>query len=185
MTRSVKLYVVADVDDPPKSVVVITPVAEFSEQFANDAFVNTFVVSEKVNVLSPVAATVATVPEKFPAIVPNDPAPVVQVGASDTVSKALELLPALPSLFSTLIKYVPSVGKVKFAVIDVALVKVTVFAGVIDPLEPIASTCGMDTKFCPVITTFVAVLGIAEGLIEDTTGLLLLQKMQSLMFHYY
>ena len=120
--------------------------------------------------LSPVATTVATVPEKFPAIVPNDPALVVHVGASDTVSKALELLPALPSLFSTLIKYVPSVGKVKFAVIDVALVYVTVFAAVIDPLEPIASTCGMDTKFCPVITTFVAVLGIAEGLIEDTTG---------------
>ena len=135
-----KLYVVADVDDPPKSLVVIAPVLEFSEQFACEAFVKTFVVSENDNVLSPVAATVATVPEKFPAIVPNDPALVVHVGASDTVSKALELLPALPSLFSTLIKYVPSVGKVKFAVIDVALVYVTVLAAVIDPLEPIAST---------------------------------------------
>ena len=104
-------------------------------------------VSEKASVLSPVAATVATVPEKFPAIVPNDPAPVVQVGASETVSKALELLPALPSLFSTRKKYVPSVGKVKFAVIDVALVYVTVFAAIIAPVEAIASTCGIDTKF--------------------------------------
>ena len=109
MTRSVKLYVVADVDDPPKSVVVITPVAELSEQFACDAFVSTFVVSEKANVLSPVAATVATVLEKLPAIVPRGPAPVVQVGASDTVNIAELDLTALPSLFSTRIKYVPSV----------------------------------------------------------------------------
>ena len=38
-------------------------------QFACEAFVNTLVVSEKAKVLSPVAATVATVPEKLPAIV--------------------------------------------------------------------------------------------------------------------
>ena len=103
MTRSVKLYVVADVDDPPKSVVVITPVAEFSEQFACEAFVKTFVVSEKDKVLSPVAATVATVPEKLPAILPREPAPVVHDGASDTVNIAPDLT-ALPSLFSTRIK---------------------------------------------------------------------------------
>ncbi len=60
-----KLYVVADVDDPPKSDVVITPVAEASEQFACDALVKTLVVSEKVTV-SPVATTVSTVPEKSP-----------------------------------------------------------------------------------------------------------------------
>ena len=133
MTRSVKLYVVADVDDPPKSVVVITPVAELSEQFACDAFVSTFVVSEKANVLSPVAATVATVPEKLPAIVPREPAPVVQVVASDTVNMAEPDLTALPSLFSTRIKYVPSTGNVKLAVIDVALVNVIVFAAVTAP----------------------------------------------------
>ena len=104
MTRSVKLYVVADVDDPPKSVVVITPVVEFSEQFACEALVNTLVVSEKANVPSPVAATVATVPEKLPAIVPREPAPVVQVGASHTVNIADPDLTALPSLFSTRIK---------------------------------------------------------------------------------
>ncbi len=104
MTRSVKLYVVADVDDPPKSLVVITPVAEFSEQFACEALVNTLVVSEKDNVPSPVAATVATVPEKLPAIVPREPALVVHVGASDTVNIAVPDLAALPSLFSTRIK---------------------------------------------------------------------------------
>ena len=138
MTRSVKLYVVADVDDPPKSVVLITPALE-REQFACEAFVKTFVVSEKVRELSPVAATVATVPEKLPAMVPREPAPVVHVGASDTVNIAELDLPALPSLFSALIKYVPSTGKVKFAVTDVALVKVTVFAEIIDPVEEIAS----------------------------------------------
>ena len=99
MTRSVKLYVVADVDDPPKSLVVITPVVEFSEQFACPAFVSTFVVSEKDNVPSPVAATVATVPEKLPAIVPREPAPVVQVGASDTVNIADPDLTALHHCF--------------------------------------------------------------------------------------
>ena len=34
VARRVKLYVVGVVDDPPKSLVVITPVLEFSEQFA-------------------------------------------------------------------------------------------------------------------------------------------------------
>ena len=38
------------------------------------------------------------------ALEPNEPAAVVQAGASDTVSKAVELLAALPSGFSTLIK---------------------------------------------------------------------------------
>jgi hypothetical protein len=140
VTRRVKLYVVADVDDPPKSVVVITPVVEFSEQFACEALVNTLVVSEKDNVLSPVAATVATVPENPPAMVPREPAPVVQVGASDTVNIAEPDLAALPSLFSTRIKYVPSTGNVKLAVIDVALVNVIVFAGVTAPVVEIAST---------------------------------------------
>jgi hypothetical protein len=51
---------------------------------------------------SEVAATVATVPEKSPAIVPNVPEAVVQVGASDTVNKAVLDLTAKPSLFSIL-----------------------------------------------------------------------------------
>ena len=38
------------------------------------------------------------------ALEPNEPAEVVQAGASDTVSNALELLTALPSGFSNLRK---------------------------------------------------------------------------------
>ena len=135
------------------------------------AFVKTLVVSEKDNVLSPVAATVATVPEKLPAMVPREPAPVVQVGASDTVNIAVPDLTALPSLFSTRIKYVPSTGKVKLAVIDVALVNVMLFAAVTAPVEEIASTCGTDTKFVPAITTLVAVLGIVLGVTPVIVGL--------------
>ena len=121
--------------------------------------------------MSPEAATVATVPEKLPAIVPNEPADVVQPGASDTVKSADELLTALPSLFSTLIKYVPSVAKVKFAVMDVALVNETELAIVTAPVELIASTCGTDTKLVPVITTLVAVFSIVDGLIPEIVGL--------------
>jgi hypothetical protein len=94
--------VVAVVELPPKSVVVIAPVVEFKAQFAWAAFVNTDVVSEYVTELSEVPATVATVPEKSPAIVPKEPAAVVHVGAVDAVIILLELLPALPSGFSTL-----------------------------------------------------------------------------------
>ena len=155
---------------PPKSVVVITPVDEFKVQLACEAFVNTDVVSLKVTV-SPEAATVATVPEKFPCIVPNEPADVVQPGASDTVKSADELLTALPSLFSILIKYVPSVAKVKFAVMDVALVNETELAMVTAPVELIASTCGTDTKLVPVITTLVASFVIVDGLIPEIVGL--------------
>ena len=101
---------------------------------------------------------------------PNDPALVVQDGASETVSIALELLPALPSLFSARIKYVPSTGSVKFAVIEVALVKVTVLAAVIAPVEAIASTCGIETKLVPAITTLVASLVIVLGVTPVTVG---------------
>ena len=155
---------------PPKSVVVITPVDEFKVQLACEAFVKTLVVSLKVTV-SPEAATVATVPEKFPAIVPNEPAAVVQPGASDTVKSADPVLAALPSLFSTLIKYVPSTVKVKFAVIDVALENETELAMVTAPVELIASTCGTDTKLVPVITTLVASFVIVDGLIPEIVGL--------------
>ena len=44
----------------------------------------------------------------------------------------------------------------KFATIDVALVNETELAAVTAPLEAIASTCGIDTKLVPVITTLVA-----------------------------
>lgn len=46
-------------------------------------------------------------------------------------------------MFSILIKYVPSTGNVKFAVIELALVNVTEFAVTIAPVEElIASTKG-------------------------------------------
>ena len=51
----------------------------------------------------PVATTVASVPEKSPAIVPIEPAPVVQSGASETVKKLAADIPEFPSGFSTLI----------------------------------------------------------------------------------
>ena len=70
-------------------------------QFACEAFVKTFVTSLK-DIVSPEAASVATVPEEFPSIVPNEPADVVQPGASDTVKIAVPDLAALPSLFSLL-----------------------------------------------------------------------------------
>ena len=53
--------------------------------------------------LSPEAATVATVPEKAPATVPKEPASVVQVGAADAVKKLAADIPEFPSGFSTLI----------------------------------------------------------------------------------
>ena len=52
------------------------------------------------------------------------------------------LLTALPSLFSTLKKYVPSTAKVNVATIVVAEVYVILSAAVIAPVELIASTCG-------------------------------------------
>ena len=58
----------------------------------------------------------------------------------------------------------PSTGKVKLAVIDVAELKETEFALVIPPVEFIASTVGTDTKFVPVITTLVASFVITLGL---------------------
>ena len=82
--------------------VVITPVEEFKVQFAWDAFVKTFVVSEKAIVESEEPAIVATVPEKLPAIVPNDPAFVEKLGAVEAVIIALALLPELPSSSSIL-----------------------------------------------------------------------------------
>ena len=105
---------------------------------------------------------------------PKFPAAVVHAGASDTVNIAEADLAARPSLFSTLKKYVPSTGNVKFAVREVALVNVTEFAVTIAPLdELIASTVGgveLSLKFVPVITTFVAVFSITVGLIDEIVG---------------
>ena len=61
---------------------LITPVDVFKVTFA---VVNTEVVSEKVIALSEVPAIVVTVPEKLPAIVPKEPAEVVNDGAVDAV----------------------------------------------------------------------------------------------------
>ena len=59
-----------------------------------------------------VAFVAATVKSTLPkaATVPKLPAAVVHAGASDTVSKAVPDLHAIPSLFSNHKKYVPSVS---------------------------------------------------------------------------
>ena len=123
-----------------------------------------------------VAFVAATVKLIVPAAcaVPKLPAAVVHAGASDTVSKAVPDLHAIPSLFSNLKKYVPSTGKVKFAVTDVALENVTEFADTIAPLDELtASTVGgveLSLKFVPVITTFAALLSMTVGLIDEIVG---------------
>ena len=120
-----------------------------------------------------VAATVKFIVPKA-ATVPKFPAAVVHAGASDTVNIALADLHAIPSLFSSLRKYVPSTGKVKFAVTEVALVNVTEFAVTIAPVdELIASTKGgveLSLKFVPVITILPALLSITVGLIDEIVG---------------
>ena len=123
-----------------------------------------------------VAFVAATVKFTDPAAatVPKFPAEVVHAGASDTVNIAEADLHAIPSLFSNLKKYVPSTGKVKFAVTEVALVNVTEFAVTIAPVdELIASTKGgveLSLKFVPVITTLAALLSITVGLIPVIVG---------------
>jgi hypothetical protein len=83
-------------------------------------------VIEYVTALSDVALTVNE-PALPAATEPKEPAAVDQVGASETVSKAVELLTAKPSGFSTLIKYVPSTVSVALIVNCVALSLVTEF----------------------------------------------------------
>jgi hypothetical protein len=123
-----------------------------------------------------VAFVAATVKLTLPAAttVPRLPAAVVHAGASETVNNALFDLVAIPSLFSSLKKYVPSTGNVKFAVTDVALVNVTELAVTIAPVDAlIASTKGgveLSLKFVPVITTLAALLSITVGLIEPIVG---------------
>jgi len=98
--------VVADVELPPKSLVVITPF-EAKLQLACDALVNTFppdVTSLNDIALSDEPTTVNTVPEKLPATEPSDPAAVVNDGAVDAVKILFVLLAEFPSGFSTLTK---------------------------------------------------------------------------------
>ena len=68
----------------------------------------------------------------------------------------------------------PSTGKVKFAVTEVALVNVTEFAVTIAPVdELIASTKGgveLSLKFVPVITMLPALLSRTVGLIDEIVG---------------
>ena len=120
-----------------------------------------------------VAATVKLIVPKA-ATVPKLPAEVVHAGASDMVNIAEADLHAIPSLFSNLKKYVPSTGKVKFAVTDVALVNVTEFAVTIAPVDAlIASTKGgveLSLKFVPVITILPALLSRTLGLIPVIVG---------------
>ena len=152
----------------PVSVPVIAPVLEF--KLAPPG-------SDPDCTAKLVASVAATVKFIVPAAltVPKLPAAVVHAGASETVSKADADLHARPSLFSNLKKYVPSTGKVKFAVTEVALVNVTEFAVTIAPVdELIASTKGgveLSLNPVPVITMFPALLSITVGLIEDITGL--------------
>ena len=61
-------------------------------------------VSENAIVLSDEPASVATVPEKFPAKLPSEPADVVNDGAVEAVKILFVLLPAFPSGFSILTK---------------------------------------------------------------------------------
>ena len=119
-----------------------------------------------------VASVAATVKLILPpaSTFPKLPAAVVHAGTSDTVNNADPLLTALPSLFSILMKYVPSVPNVKLATNCDALVNVIEFADVITPVELIASTIGTDMKFDPLIVTLVASFVITVGLIEEIVG---------------
>ena len=74
------MYVVGVVDAPPKSVVVNAPVDVFKVTLAVVKFEPT---SENVIALSDEPEIVATVPEKFPANVPNDPAELENEGEAD------------------------------------------------------------------------------------------------------
>ena len=91
---------------------------------------------------------------KLNSVPPNEPTSLVRdpkeiFAAFKAFSRASLVLDL--SLFSTLIKYVPSVSNVNCAAIDVALVYVTESALVIKPDELIASTVGTETKLVPVI----------------------------------
>ena len=91
VARIVNEYCVGDVDEPPKSVVVIF--APLKVIFPVVRFDPT---SEYVIVLSDEADKVTSVPEKLPANEPNACA-VLQVGAVEALQIAEPLIPAFPS----------------------------------------------------------------------------------------
>ena len=172
VARNVKLYVVSLV--AAGAVPVIAPVDELSVKFivlagVFELLVKTLVVSLNATVESDEAPTSKDT-DAPAATSPRLPADVLHVGASDTVSIADELRAARPSGFSTLIKYVPSVGKVALTVSCVAESLVMLFGKVITPDELINSTCGVITKFVPAITRLAAVLPVAEGVTPVTVG---------------
>jgi hypothetical protein len=161
----VNVYVVVCVD--PDSVPDITPVLELIVTPPGK------LPDVLAKLVAFVAATVKlTLPKA--ATVPKLPAEVVHAGASDTVSKAVPDLHAIPSLFSSLKKYVPSTGKVNVATTVVAFVNDTESAVTIAPVdELIASTKGgveLSLKFVPVIVIAVCVFSITLGLILDIVG---------------
>ena len=94
------MYVVGVIELPPKSDVVNAPAVDK----LTPAPLYTEVVSENVTALSDEPAIVASVPEKLPAKLPSEPAFVLNEGNVDVVIILFELLPALPSGFSTLTK---------------------------------------------------------------------------------
>ena len=165
VARIVNVYVVVAVD--PDSVPDITPVLELILTPPGK------VPDVLAKLVAFVAATVKLIVPKA-ATVPKFPAAVVHAGASDTVNKAVPDLHAIPSLFSSLKKYVPSTGRVKFAVTEVALVNVTELAVTMAPVDAlIASTKGgveLSLKFVPVMTTLAALLSITVGLIDEIVG---------------
>ena len=132
--------------------------------------VKTDVVSVKVTVESDDAATDRETVEPADTV-PIDPADVEKVGAAEADKIAEDDLTALPSLFSTLIKY-DADARLKVAEIDVVLVNVTAVALVIAPVdELIASTIGTETKLVPAIVTAVDVLGATNKLEDVIVGL--------------
>ena len=166
------MYVVGVVLLPAKSVVDITPLVDKAQLAFVAPPVKTNGDDTSLNTtVSPEADKLNTVPEKFPAIVPKDPAAVLNVGASDVVKIALDDLPAFPSGFSTLIKNCASVVIVTFATNVVALVYETVLGIIIAPVVDTISTLAPVTKLVPVIVIFVASLVIVLGDTPVTVGL--------------
>ena len=132
--------------------------------------VNTDVVSAIVTLLSEEAVTDNDTDEPADTV-PMLPAPVEKLGASEALKIAEDDLTALPSLFSTRIKYEPE-ARVKFALIDVELVNATVVALVIAPVdELIASTIGTETKLVPTIVIVDDTFGTIVKFEDEIVGL--------------
>jgi hypothetical protein len=143
----VKLLVVVSVDPVSVPVIVAEPTPVFKVAPPGNV----------PDVLAKLTASVAVkVKLKVPpfATVPREPDPVTHAGASDIVKSAVAVRAAKPSLFSNLIKYVPSTATVKLATTVVVFVNVTLSATTMAPVEEFcASTAGGDElslKFVPV-----------------------------------